>query len=450
MLKVKRLGLYARVSHDEQAKFGYSVQNQIERLLAYAKEQGHIVVEVFVDDGYSAGTANRPAYQEMLSRLDEFDEIIFTRLDRFSRNVLDANEVVLKCDKAGVGIKAIEEDIDTSTADGMFDFNLKVSLAQRELAKGSERICTVFGYMVKQGKPITGSMPFGYKIETKENGDKHIVKDTETQEIVEEIFSHFITYQSIRGTARHINEKYNLEYSYNLYRRVLTNEFYAGLYRGNPQYCPAYISMESYNRIQEIIKNNIKFRKASAVHLFSSLLLCEKCGKKLQAHYSKRKNKNGTTKEYTYYRCRTTIAIPEPCLVKHKEETIEKLLLDNINLQAKKYIYNASVEPVTESDNTKAIAEIKEEIDRLNYQFRKKRVSQSEYDAEYEELETKLTRLSKQSQKKRDISGIEAFLNSGWENVYHNLSREDKRALIRSVVRSMTFDDKGEFVIDFI
>lgn len=451
MKKTKRLGLYGRVSHDEQAKFGYSVRNQMDRLVAYAEAQGDKIVDMFIDDGYSAGSTDRPALQEMLSRLDEFDEIIFTKLDRFSRNVLDANEMVKKCQRAGVSIKAIdEEDIDTSTADGEFMFNMKVSLAQRELKKGSERITTVFDYMVKQGKPISGSQPIGYTIEALPDGNKRIIKDPETQGIVEEIFSYFMTYQSIRGTSRHINEKYDLKYSYNLYRRVLTNDYYTGLYRGNPQYCPPYISTETFDRVQEIIKNNIKFRKASAVHLFSSLILCEKCGKKLQAHYSKRRNKNGTTKEYTYYRCRTVIAQPEPCDVKHKEKLIEEKLLQNIKKQAEEYIYKASAKPTEETDNSKEIKEILEEIDRLNYQFRKKRVSQKDYDIEYEELEKRLAQLEREAPEQKDITGIEAFLNSGWENVYENLSREDKRALIRSVVKSMVFDDNGELLLEFL
>lgn len=451
MKKTKRLGLYGRVSHDEQAKFGYSVQNQIDRLVAYAEEKGYKIVDIFIDDGYSAGSMDRPALKEMLSRLNEFDEIIFTKLDRFSRNVLDANEMVKICNKANVGIKAIDEDdIDTSTADGEFLFNMKVSLAQRELKKGSERITTVFDYMVKQGKPITGSIPFGYKIETRENGDKRIIKDTEVEHIVDEIFSHFITYQSIRGTARYINDKHNFAYSYNFYRSILTKEFFVGIYRGNTNYCPAYITKEVFDRVQEIIKNNVKVRKVSHVHLFSSILLCEKCGKKVQSHVKTRKNKDGTSKTYRYYRCKTIIAQKEPCGVKYKEEMVEEKLLQNIKSQAEKYIYKAKAKPIEGTDNSKEIKEILEEMDSLNYMFRKKRISEKDYDIDYEELEKRLAVLEKDKPAQKDISGIEAFLNSGWENVYENLSREDKRALIRSVVKSMTLDENGELVITFI
>jgi DNA invertase Pin-like site-specific DNA recombinase len=449
--KVKRVSLYARVSHEEQAKFGISVDNQIDRLKEYAKRENLQIVDIFIDEGFSAGTTKRPALQEMLSRLKEFDEILFTKLDRFTRNVLDANEMVKVLQRQGVAIKAIdEEDIDTTTADGEFLFNMKVSLAQRELKKGSERITTVFDYMVKQGKPISGSQPYGYKIETKADGSKRIIKDTETEQIVDEIFAHFITYQSIRGTARHINEKYNLDRSYNRYNALLKDEYYAGIYRGNNDYAPQYITKEAFDRIQEIIKNNIKLQKTNHIHLFSSLMRCDKCGGKLQTHHSKRKNKNGTTKEYTYYRCRTVIAQPEPCNVKYKEELIEEKLLQNIKQQAEEYIYKASAEPTEATDNSKEIKELLEEIDRLNYQFRKKRVSQKDYDIEYEELEKRLARLEREAPEQKDITGIEAFLNSGWENVYVNLSRENKRALIRSVVKSMVFDDNGELLLEFV
>ena len=96
------------------------------------------------------------------------------------------------------------------------------------------------------------------------------------------------------------------------------------------------------------------------------------------------------------------------------------------------------------------VKEIMEEIDRLNYQHRKKRISNEDYDREYEELEARLAKAQKGVPKEKDVSGIEAFLNSGWKKVYNNLDRENQRALIRSVVKSITFDENGEIVLDFV
>ena len=98
----------------------------------------------------------RPDLLRMLDNLDTFDILIFTRLDRFSRNVLQANKMVEIMDEYNVAIKSIEEDdIDTSTADGRFNFNLRVSLAQREAEKTSERIKSIFEFL-----PITVETSF--------------------------------------------------------------------------------------------------------------------------------------------------------------------------------------------------------------------------------------------------------------------------------------------------
>ena len=135
---------------------------------------------------------------------------------------------------------------------------------------------------------------------------------------------------------------------------------------------------------------------------------------------------------------------------KISEERVEELFLQNIKPLAEKYVYEAQLKPAKVEKKKDDVKEILEEIDRLNYSFRKKRISTREYDAEYEELEKRLATAQKSAPKEKDISGIQAFLNSGWEAVYENLSREDKRALIRSVVRSMTFDENGELIIDFV
>ena len=169
-MKAKRIAGYVRVSHDEQKKYGYSVQAQIERIIRYAEETGSQLVEIYVDEGFTATKMKRPDLLRMLDNLDTFDILIFTRLDRFSRNVLQANKMVEIMDEYNVAIKSIEEDdIDTSTADGRFNFNLRVSLAQREAEKTSERIKSIFEFKIKNGQPVSGNQPYGYKIETKDN-----------------------------------------------------------------------------------------------------------------------------------------------------------------------------------------------------------------------------------------------------------------------------------------
>lgn len=449
--RTKATALYARVSSDEQAKFGYSVQNQIERLKAYAEEQNLAISEVYIDDGYSAGSTKRPALQRMLKDLHLFELIIFTKLDRFTRNVLDANEMVKEFNRYNVAIKAIDEDdIDTSTADGMFLFNLKVSLAQRELAKGSERIKTVFEYKVTKGQPLSGSVPFGYKISKNEDGTKCVEIDEENAPIIRDVHKHFLTYNSIRGAARYANEKYGLDRSYSFYRNMLKKEFYCGMYRGNMDFCPAYLDRATFDRIQELITKNIKIAHTKRFFLLTGLVLCPTCGKKMHANAVDKKRPDGSKKTYIYYRCTSHLVKAGTCHKKIRETYIEQELLQNIERLAGEYVYKAKLKPVKEPKKKNEVKEIMEEIDRLNYQHRKKRITNDQYDREYDILEARLAKAQKGVPKEKDVSGIEAFLNSGWKKVYNNLDRENQRALIRSVVRSITFDENGEIVLDFV
>lgn len=450
MDKATATALYGRVSHDEQSKFGFSIQNQIDRLREYAEKNNLVIIDIYIDEGYSAGSKKRPELTRMLNDLHRFELIIFTKLDRFTRNVLDANEMVKEFQRRNVAIKAIdEEDIDTSTADGMFNFNLKVSLAQRELAKGSERIKTVFEYKVKKGQPLSGNVPIGFKIKTDENGDKKVVIDEETAPFIRDFFEHFKQYHSIRAAGRFCNEKYNVDRSYSFYARLLTKEMYCGTYRGNTDFCKGYMSREEWEHLQELKHRVVKTSPRKHIYLFSALIECPVCQKHLTVNSNDKYGKKGFLRRYVYYRCPNEM-LGKPHLKKINETRVEEMFLQNIKPLAEKYIYQAKLKPEKTEKKKDETKEILEEIDRLNYSFRKKRISIDEYDREYEELEKRLARAKKETPKEKDLSSLEAFLNSGWENVYHNLSREDKRALIRSVVRSMTFDDNGELVIEFV
>ena len=441
--------LYGRVSHDEQSKYGFSIANQIDRLREYAEKNNLVIVDQYIDEGFSAGSKKRPELQRMLGDLHRFELIIFTKLDRFTRNVLDANEMVNEFNRRGISIKAVDEDIDTSTADGMFDFNLKVSLAQRELAKGSERIKTVFDYKVKNGQPISGNVPVGFKIETSEDGKKKVVIDKEQEPFIRDFFKHFKRYHSIRAAGRFCNEKYNVERSYSFYCRLLTKEMYSGTFRGNTNFCEGYMTREEWEHLQELKYRIVKTSPRKHVYLFSALVDCPVCNKKLTVNSNDKYGKNGFLRRYVYYRCPNEM-VSTGHIKKISEKHLEEMFLQNIKPLAEKYVYEAKLKPAKVEKKQDDVKEILEEIDRLNYSFRKKRISINEYDAEYEDLEKRLARAKKDAPTMKDVTGIQAFLNSGWEKVYENLSKEDKRALIRSVVKSMSFDENGELVIDFV
>ena len=246
MKKILKIGGYVRVSHEEQKKFGYSTKAQIEEIEKWCNENNHNLIDLYIDEGYSASNMKRPNLQRMINDLPKLDAIVFTRIDRLSRNVLEANKLLQLLKQNNTDMIAIkEENVDTTTSNGMFLFNLKLSLAQHELDRGSERIKAVFEYKVREGEAVTGSLPFGYKIGEKD-GKKVIIKDKDTEAIVNDIFDHFSTYRSIRSTCIYINKKYNLTKDYRTYARILKRDLYTGRYKDNYNYAPAYITEEKY------------------------------------------------------------------------------------------------------------------------------------------------------------------------------------------------------------
>lgn len=452
-MKAKRIAGYVRVSHDEQKKYGYSVQAQIERIIKYAEETGSQLVEIYVDEGFTATKMKRPDLLRMLDNLDTFDILIFTRLDRFSRNVLQANKMVEIMDEYNVAIKSIEEDdIDTSTADGRFNFNLRVSLAQREAEKTSERIKSIFEFKIKNGQPVSGNQPYGYKIETKDN-KKTIVKDPELVPIINDIFNYFAKHHTMRGTMTYINGKYDISKNYNCIRRVITSTEYYGLYEGNHTYYPPYITKEEYEKNQERVKANIKERKGSKTYLFTSLIKCPFCGFKMVGKHTKRKNKNGTTREYWGYICsnhQRNKLCPSGKVI--NEKYFLEYLLENVEELAKKHIAEVmEVKPVEQTDLPQnRINEILEEMDRLTYSFRKKRMDVKEYDREYEALEKELASLQKESPKESDITILEEFLRSDWKEIYNSLDKENQRALWRNLIKEIKLDEEFKIDVDFL
>ena len=452
-MKTKRIAGYVRVSHDEQKKYGYSIQAQIERIERYAEETKAQLVEIYVDEGFTATKMKRPDLLRMLDNLHTFDVLVFTRLDRFSRNVLQANKMVELMEEYNVGIKSIEEeDIDTSTADGKFNFDLRVSLAEREAKKTSERIKSVFEFKIKNGQPVSGNQPYGYKIETKDN-KKTIVKDDSLIPVIEDIFSHFAKHHTVRGTMTYINGKYDINKNYNCIHRVLTNTEYYGLYEGNPNYYPPFITKEQYERNQELIKANIRVRKSAKIYLFTSLMHCPYCGWKMAGKYTKRNNKNGTNKEYWSYVCnnhyRNKLCPSSKCI---NEEYVLDYLLKNVEELAKKHITEVmEVKPAEQTDlPTNRINEILEEMDRLSYSFHKKRIDVKEYDREYETLEKELANLQKETPKESDITILEEFLQSGWKEIYNSLDKENQRALWRNLIKEIRFTKDFKIEVEFL
>lgn len=447
MDKIKRVAGYARVSHEEQRDFGFSIDAQIEEIKKWCDRERNQLFNLYVDEGFSAKNMKRPQLQELLNNLDNIDIIVFTKLDRFTRNVLEANKMIELFNSKKVSLVSISEGfIDTRSANGLFMFNFNVNIAQHELNRNSERISAVIDYKVRQGHAVTGSVPFGYKIETIDK-EKRVVKDTTQAFAVEKLFEHFLYHQSVSQTLQYLQKEHNFDRGYQALGKILRNKLYTGVYRDNLNYTEPYISIETFNKIQEILKRNIKTHKTRRVYIFSGLVKCCNCGNLMSGASIKCRGYNA---ENYYYRC-NNYYINKTCHISKmwSELKIEKYLLDNIEDLVKKEIVQVTKANNRKTDTSlKRQKELKEELNNLNYMFLKKRISQTEYDNLYNEVEVELLKI-KTPPKKENIKELQNLLDIGIKIVYEKMDRKNKQAFWRSVLKEIHIKDDYNIKIVF-
>ncbi len=134
-----KVGLYARVSTDEQAKEGYSINAQCKKLQQYAELNDWTGV-LYVDDGYSAKDLNRPQAMRLFKDIEEkkIDTVVVYKLDRLTRNVKNLYELMDLFDKSNCKLISLTESLDTSSASGRFFITMLGAMAQWERETISE------------------------------------------------------------------------------------------------------------------------------------------------------------------------------------------------------------------------------------------------------------------------------------------------------------------------
>ena len=445
VLSVELVAAYVRVSTTEQKLHGLSLDAQKMKLSEYAEKNNMKIVEWYIDEGVSGRKLirNRPELQRMIQDAEKgkFDRIIFIKLDRFFRSVAEYHECMKRI--TPVVWTTTEEEYDLTTANGRMLVNMKLTIAEMEADMTGERIDIVNDYKVSTGQPITGSMPFGFVIAKDENGRKKIIKDAEVSDIVEDILHHFMRFQSKHKTIVYVNSKYHLGMPYKSLTTLLQNTFLYGAYRDNPNYCEAYIDKETFDKIQDILKRNIKQNTEKRAYIFTGLIKCPNCGRRLQGGVYTARNKNGTLRRYKKYRCMYNRQDNHCSFNKViSENTFERMMLSNIE----QYFNDVKITSVKVSEaGTKKppkydIEEISKQIDRLNYSWQTGKIRTVEqYEKQYEELAELLEKAHAEQQPitHRDFSEIEKVLHEGWEAIYNSLEPEYKRAFWRSFIQSI-------------
>ena len=227
----KVAGVYIRVSTEDQAREGFSLGEQEEKLLQLCKFKELDVYKVYKDAGISAkDMEHRPQFQEMLNdmKAGKINYIVAYKLDRITRSVRDLEELILELEKHNCFLLCDRDDVNTATANGRFFVRMLTVLSQLEIEIVSER--TKFGLngAIKSGH-IPGIRPFGYK----STEDKRMVIDNTTRPYVEKIFNMYLEGKSFQAIANYFKE--NNIYPKKNWRdttvqKIIDNKIYMGDY----------------------------------------------------------------------------------------------------------------------------------------------------------------------------------------------------------------------------
>ena len=454
VLSVELVAAYVRVSTQEQKLHGLSLDAQKMKLEEYAKAHNMKIVEWYVDEGVSARKLirRRPELQRMIQDAEKgkFTRIIFIKLDRFFRSVAEYHECMKRI--SPVVWTTTEEKYDLSTAQGRMLVNMKLTIAEMEADMAGERVDLVNEYKVSTGQPLSGSMPFGFKIIIDENSHrKKIVKDPEDAEVLEDLIEHYMTHQSKKGTIIYAHSVHQVAISHDSLTRLLSNTMLKGAYRDNPKYCEAYLTPEEFDKLQQILKRNVKDNTAeNRAYIFSGLIKCPVCGCTLKGNIVNNRGRD-KNKEYKYkrYRC-GKYRKDNACTFKKtlSENAFEREMLQNIE----QYMEDAKIRSAEVSDSNAVkvpqhnIEEIHEQIDRLNYSWQTGKIRKVEqYEKDYAALMEKLEAAEAEHSETpaKDFSKIETILHAGWREIYNNLDDAYKRAFWRSFIKSIELDPES-------
>lgn len=257
--------IYIRVSTQEQALEGYSLDAQEHTLTEYCKAHNYVIVKIYRDEGISAkDVKHRPGLLQLLedSKSGNFDTILVWKLTRFSRNMADLMTICEDLDKRGIALVSYSEAFDSTTPAGRMIRSMLGTVAQFEREVIAENVILAMYERAKQGKR-TCSDVLGYDLD----GTDSLKINQSEAEYVLFVFDNFLKYKNIsevavlasrkgyRGKRGGIPKPESI-------RKILTRPVYCGyytfhgeLFKGNHE---AIIKIEKYNQVQKLLKKQGK------------------------------------------------------------------------------------------------------------------------------------------------------------------------------------------------
>jgi site-specific DNA recombinase len=475
MEEKKIAGIYIRVSTEDQAREGFSLGEQKEKLMELCKFKGYEVYEIYEDAGISAkDIKHRPAFQKMLNDIKEgkINYIVAYKLDRITRSVRDLEELISKLEKYNCYLVCDRDDVNTSTANGRFFIRMLTVLSQLEIEITSER--TKFGLngAIKSGH-LPGTLPFGYK---KDGNKKTIINELE-KDIIIRIFNMYLEGKSFQQIAKILTDEEIVKgkpWRDTTIDKIINNRIYMGDYEQYKRISKKInqepviymnviepiISRAMWEECQRQKEINQRSYTRDRVYVFFQKLKCPKCGRLMKC-----KGSGGKKKKYMYYNC-------EHCHYNIREDLVETKLTDFIFdlIEYDEAVKEFFLPLLADKKDSNSVETIDKEIndllkqkDRIKKAYIAGVVELNDFKLDLKDIDDKLEILKDKKLKNIDINNFNfspqkvmadrdikrceledlGMLNKYLKSEWDNRSKEEKQEFISKYIESVTLEKEN-------
>ena len=467
----KVAGIYIRVSTEDQAREGFSLGEQEEKLKQLCDYKGYEVYKVYCDAGISAkDMEHRPKFQEMLKDMKDgkINYIVAYKLDRVTRSVRDLEELISQLEKYNTYLVCDRDDVNTSTANGRFFVRMLTVLSQLEIEIVSER--TKFGL---NGAIKSGHLPGQVALGFRKDGNRKTIIDPATAPIVKRVFDLYLQGKTFLQISNIFNEEkvLNKNWKDTHIERIINNRLYMGDYE-------MYKRLKEWKNVEPVIYMNVvepiipryiweecqaqkiinqRTYTRDRVYTFFQKLKCPKCGKIMKC-----KGSGGKKRKYVYYHCDDC---KENIRESYVEEEFEKIVgqllrFDNEYNELFLPLFADKETIVDKSDLEREIINLTKQKERIKKAYMSEVVELDDFKEDLKVINDKLDTLTKQLEKEKDLKNRNRFtpekvmadrdiqrifMQNGKDvsmflTQWTTMTKEDKQEFIARYIESLTFE----------
>lgn len=295
-----KVGVYCRVSTQEQADSGFGIDVQMSKINAYLSLFDYELenVHYYIDDGVSAKDMKRRKLQELLRDVEDekINLLIIYKLDRLSRSVIDVYSIIEMLNRNDCNLIAVMDQLDISSANGRMMVGMLAIIAQWERETIAERTNDGLVQMAREGLfPRGGKPPFGYC-----RSERKLIINEEEAQLVRDVFQMAIENYNMTEIKAYLSSKGKHFEKGDSIKYLIKNKIYYGsfMYKGvyYADIVPPIISEEVFTSANDQLQK-LLCKVDNEKYYFSNLIKCQS-GHKLLSKSTKKPNKR-----YYYYVC---------------------------------------------------------------------------------------------------------------------------------------------------